>query len=76
MNLAFLCPKFFSGKVSIFLFLCTFTVRLPDTPPVSGRPAQHGGISQQHPHASAGFVTAEQVQDVPERGSAARLQHL
>lgn len=61
-----------SAHVSFVLYS---TVRLPDTPTVSGGPVRRGGVSPQHPHAVAGLA-AEQVQGVPERGSAAGLQHL
>lgn len=56
---------------SVFFFVTP--VRLPDTPTASGQPSPRGGTSQQHPHAS---VTAEQVQNLPERGQSTRLQHL
>lgn len=70
------CTKFFFGTVSIFLFLFNSAVRLSDTPTVSSHRTPTGGVSQQHPHASAVFVTAEQVQNLPVHGSPARLQHL
>lgn len=63
-------------SVSIFLFLFNSAVRLSDTPTVSSHRTPTGGVSQQHPHASAVFVTAEQVQNLPVHGSPARLQHL
>lgn len=63
LKVCFDCASYFSVS----------TVRLPDTPAVSGQLSPHGRVSQQHPLASAALVTAEQVQGLPERGPPTRL---
>lgn len=65
---------FLYGTQSILFFIST--VWLSDTPADSGRSIPPGGVSQHHAHAFSGLITAQQVQNLPECGSAAWLQHL
>lgn len=68
---AFLCPTPPYSIISL-----SSTVRLSHPRADAGHAGPGGGVPGQHPHAHAVVSGAEQVQDVPGRGSPARLQHL